>query len=309
MVDGLRMIRVISTDESLLASARAATSGLEGWELANYDSVDDLLAAPPVAGDVILIDKWLRGGNVFEACRSLTGHTRCRTFIMVEQGNTLAGPIARFCGGTGVLTRPLAASQLREAIEASGGPRPALPAERRSSPDPRSLPQELLTDLEGEPDPGLIAALIDKETGLFNFAFLNFKLDEEVKRALRSSQPLACVMLGFEGQADDVVLGRLAGIFLETSRDTDTLGRFDESSFLFLLPGTGPDGAGVMARRVVEAAAEQGLTDLVGDPLTLAVGIATCPHPDIKRKEDLFQQTREAFFATRQAGGGLVTAV
>ena len=64
-----------------------------------------------------------------------------------------------------------------------------------------------------------------------------------------------------------------------------------------------------MARRVVEAAAEQGLTDLVGDPLTLAVGIATCPHPDIKRKEDLFQQTREAFFAARQAGGGLVTAV
>lgn len=308
MVDGLRTIRVISTDESLLSSARAAISALDGWEIMHHESVDDLLEAPPVAGDVILIDTWLRGSNVFEACRRLTGHTRSRTFILVEQGNTLAGPIARFCGATGVLRRPLTGSQLREAIEASGGPRPTLSAERRSAPDPRSLPQDLLTDLQGEPDPGLIAALIDKETGLFNYAFLNFKMDEEVKRSARSRQPLACVMLGFEGQADEDVLRRLAGIFLDTSRDTDTLGRFDESSFLFLLPGTGPDGAGVMARRVVEAAADQGLSDLVGDPLVLAVGIATCPHPDIARKEDLFQQAREAFYAARQAGGGLVTA-
>ena len=84
------------------------------------------------------------------------------------------------------------------------------------------------------------------------------------------------------------------------------LGRFDQSSFLFFLPNTGPDGARVMARRIRESAEEEGLRDLVGDRLTIAVGISTCPHPDVERREDLFTRARGAFLDAQREGGVVV---
>lgn len=309
MGDGLRTIRVVTTDESLLASARACGSALEGWEIAGVSSVDELLQSPPTVGDVLLVDSWLRNTNVYEAVRRLTGNTRCRTFVVVDATNRLAEPIARFCGATGVLHRPLVPSKLRDAIGSVAGRRPPLPRDSRGKGDDvTTFPDKLLVDLNGAPDETLVGALTDRETGLFNFAFLNYKLDEEYKRARRFGHPLSCVMLGFEGQVGEDVLRELAAIFLETSRDTDVLGRFDESSFLFLLPNTGPDGARVMARRVGDLAQQRGLRDLVGDPVVISVGIATMPHSDVVRREDLFAQTRRAFFAAREDGGGVVVA-
>lgn len=309
MGDGLRTIRVVTTDETLIASAKAAASALEGWEVESTSSVQELLQSPPATGDVILLDGWLRGGNVYEACRRLTGNTRCRTLVVTEHDNQLSEPIARFCGATGVLHRPIVPSKLREALAASGGPRPPQGRESRGKTnDEPVLPERLLTDISGKPDDSLVGALTDPETSLFNYPFLNYKLDEEFKRARRFEQPLSCVMLGFEGQVDQTVLRELAGIFLETSRDTDILGRFDESSFLFLLPNTGPDGAAVMARRVGDLAQKKNLVDLVGDPIVISVGISSCPHPQIRRREDLYSQARKAFFEARQEGGGVVAA-
>ena len=307
MADGLRTVRVLTGDESLLASARAAVRGLEGWELEGCASARELLERPPVAGDVILVDVHLSAENAYEACRRMAGRTRCRTFVVVEGGNTLGDGIARFCGATGTLQLPLTAAGMREALE-RGASLAERPESRRDQPREPVLPASLLVDLSGDTDESVVSAVTDPETGLFNYAFLGFKLDEEFKRAQRFGQPLSCVMLGFEGQADEQVLRELAGVFLVASRDTDVLGRFDENAFLFLLPGTGQDGAGVMARRVEELAAERGLRDLVGDRLALAVGISSAPHAEVRRKEDLFARAREAFLAARAEGGGVVTS-
>ena len=141
--------------------------------------------------------------------------------------------------------------------------------------------------------------------GMLNLAdgsFQNFSVEMGFRL-----DPLSCVMLGFEGQADEEVLGALAGIFLNASRDTDILGRFDQSSFLFFLPRTGPDGAEVMASRIRESAEEQGLRDLVGDLLQIAVGISYCPHPDVVKREDLFSRARSAFLAAQREGGVVVS--
>ena len=118
-------------------------------------------------------------------------------------------------------------------------------------------------------------------------------------------QPYPTVLL------DGEVLARLlaaAGVFLETARDTDVLGRFDESSFLFLLPGTGPDGARVMAQRVSELADRRGLEDLVGDRVVFSAGIAGFPHPAVRRREDLLAAARAAFLSARSRGGSVVVA-
>jgi PleD family two-component response regulator len=295
MGDGLRTIRVVTTDSSLESQTRAAAAGLEGWEVERLDSIQALLEATPVAGDVLLVDKFLRGQNVYEVCRQLTGRTRCRTYVVTEHGNDFAEGIARFCGATGVIQTPLTARKLREAFAgASGGP---------------VLPEKLLVGIADEaPDRSLVSALTDPDTSLFNYSFLNYKLDEEFKRAMRWKESLACVMLGFEGQCSPDVMRQLAGIILEASRDTDVLGRFDESSFLFLLPRTGPDGAEVMAMRVGQASQDMGLVDLVGDPLVISVGISSCPHPEVRRREDLYARAREAFQEATADGGGVSCA-
>ena len=92
------------------------------------------------------------------------------------------------------------------------------------------------------------------------------------------------------------------------SLDGHVLGRFDETSFLFLLTNTGPDGAKIMARRVGEQASERKLMDVMGEPLVISVGIATYPNPDVRRKGDLFAKARAAFNDARMKGGGVVCA-
>ena len=309
MGDGLRTIRVVTTDESLLANVRAAVSTLEGWEVVQAGSVAEILEHMPPVGDVILLDNWMRGANVYEECRRLAGQTRCRTFVVTQNGNRFAEAIARFCGATGVLERPLAASRVRAALDHSTASRPAPARDARGQgSEDAVLPERLLTDIAGKPDESLVSALVDPETSLFNFAFLNYKIDEEYKRARRFGSPLSCVMLGFEGQLPPSGLKELAAIFLDLSRDTDVLGRFDETSFLFLLPNTGPDGAKVMAKRVGEQAGERKIVDLVGDPVVISVGISTCPHPDVRKRDDLFTQARRAFLDAQQKGGGVVCA-
>ena len=229
-------VRIITSDEALLASARAAVTNLDGWDLSPPQSVEDLLVRRPDPGDVILIDAWLPTENVYESCRRLTGKTRCRTYVVTDQRNGQADAIATFCGATGIIQRPLSGEGLRATLtqeDSSDRPRPE---ESRGDDTPRALPESLLRDLVGEGAHRLIDALIDPETGLFSYDYLIFKLDEEFKRSRRFDKPLSCVMLGFEGQVDDEVLASLAGIFLSASRDTDVLGRFDQSSFLFFLP-------------------------------------------------------------------------
>ena len=309
MPDGLRTIHLVSSDESLIVAARSAVKALGGYEFAGSKTSAQLIALPPVAGDVILLDAATREGNVYEICRSLLGKTRCRTFIAIEKDNRHAHGIAHFCGATGTLKKPLSAADLRRVLDASGAPRPELPAAARASESKEPvLPQQLLRDLSGAVDGSLVSALTDPETDLFNYAYLNYKLDEEFKRSQRFAQPLSIVMLGFEGEAAEQVLRELAGIFLSASRDTDLLGRFDANSFLFLLPSTGPDGAQIMVRRVEEQANKSNLRDLVGDALQLSAGIAFCPHGEVRRREDLLGRARKALLEARKVGGGVVTA-
>jgi diguanylate cyclase (GGDEF)-like protein len=307
MPEAKRTVRIVTSDEALLASARGAVAALEDWEIGDPQTVEDLLANRPEPGDVLLLDAWLRTENVYESCRRLTGKTRCRTYVVTDERNGLAGEIASFCGATSTIERPLSGEVLRELLEDEVGSHRSLPTDARDEePMSRALPESLLRDLVGEGAHRLIDALTDPETGLYSYDYLAFKLDEEFKRAQRFEQPLSCVMLGFEGQVDDEVLGALAGIFLNASRDTDLLGRFDQSSFLFFLPNTGPDGAEVMASRIRAAAEEEGLRDLVGDALEIAVGISYCPHPETRRREDLFSRARAAFLAAQREGGVVV---
>ena len=91
MPENKHTVRIVTTDEALYASARGAVSGLDGWRITEPESVEELLGHSHQPGDVILLDAWLRTENVYESCRRLTGKTRCRTYVVTDGRNELAG--------------------------------------------------------------------------------------------------------------------------------------------------------------------------------------------------------------------------
>ncbi len=304
---GLRRLWVVSSDPQLFDECARAVADVEGWAVSGPHPLEEVLDAPAGSG-LAVVDGNLPEGGAFEACRRLALAGAPRSLIVLREANEVVEPIARFCGARGVLVRGFEPAELAELIEAEE--RFSAPRETEMDSTPQ-LPRALLEDLVSErptTSRRLIEALSDPETSLFNFDFLGFKLDDEFKRARRFGQPLSCVVLGFDGEADESTLGRLASIFLQAARDTDVLGRFDRSSFLFLLPNTPGRGAATMAGRIREAADAAGLCDVIGERIELSVGIATYPHPEIRRSRDLFQLALDSHQSAQRSGQGVAQA-
>ncbi|MHC5062846.1 MAG: GGDEF domain-containing protein [Planctomycetota bacterium] len=155
---------------------------------------------------------------------------------------------------------------------------------------------------------GFLSALTDAETGLFDGPFATFKLDEEFKRATRFHQPLSLVLLdcGIVSWPEDptdrsLVLAEVASIFLSECRDIDTLARFTETEFLFLLPGTGVDGATAVARRMLEQLRSHRYSvEIELDPV---VGLATVPASGISDKREFLERAVSCLAAARSGAG------
>ncbi len=288
--------------------AAAQSAGVEiSAELTAMDAMAAAAAGEGPRGRVVL---GMAGTDeAFTAARLLTQGGGVRLALVIDDPGPVRAGIASFCGAGAVWGPGEANSELPATLARwsdSEGARPKI--DELAAVLPEQLLRELGQGLNGvssggacqgteahDPRPTrLIEALADPETSLFNYDFLTYKLDEEFKRSRRFGQPLSCVKLTFDGECSEAVLRQLGSVFLQAARDTDILGRFDRSSFLFLLPGTSPDGAWAMADRIVESVANLGLVDVVGDALDLSIGLVSCPHPGVERAEDLYRLAVEA---------------
>ena len=248
-------------------------------------------------------------GHAFGAVRAFkeAGH---RVYVVVADGDRTGVQLARFCLADGVLMWN-AATGVLAAEEVAGTPSP-----RRAAVDAllaRLEPQlgssrgesSLQRLLRFEREDTLLNRLQDPETGLFDGPYATLKLDEEWKRAHRFHQPLSLVLLdlGLAGQLDDSArrqaLAEAAGVFLNECRDIDVLARFAPTVFLFLLPGTGPAGAEVLANRTLSAL--RGRLPLAAS--SPACGISSVPSSEIPDRR-AFLAIAEACLQRAVAGGG-----
>lgn len=256
----------------------------------------DVLAELPAdiaGGDIVVLSASATSvaeGNAFSACRALKRKDiRIRVLIAVDAGDRPTEEIARFCLADGCI-----------GLDASGGPAdaqalaaaldPARPAPRLDAlltkleariADGQLSESGLEKMLEDHEDAHFLERLTDSETGLFDGPFASFKIDEEFKRAMRFHQPLSLVLLDCgeglpESDADRrMVLAEIASVFLNECRDIDTLARFTETVFLFLLPGTGSDGASRVVRRMLDELSGREFSGAY--KASPAAGIATAP--------------------------------
>jgi diguanylate cyclase (GGDEF)-like protein len=229
-------------------------------------------------------------GNAFTACRHLKSRTGVRVFLIVQHDDPYSAEIGRFCLADGCVVVDRDGAGDLSAVEAS------LSAARgRTAVDEllENLERELASD-EGKKNSAIqrmlsdqrhdwvLDHLMDRATGLFSSAFASFKLEEEFKRATRFHQPLSLILLHVDesrlpanAAGRDACLAEAASVFLTMSRDIDVLARFTETTFLFLLPGTGSSGAAHLARRMLR---ELRSRVFAGDgERTATAGLATIP--------------------------------
>lgn len=282
----------------------------------------DRLAAASGRWDLVVVDAlagpadcqgW-PGEHAFAVVRGLKERRNLPVYVVVGPDDRLTPQLARFCLADGVLRwQPGQATvdlqELRRGPRAPSRPSVDAMLARLQADLAASGQRESTADrlLRFEREDSIAARIQDPETGLFHGAYATLKLDEEWKRARRFHQPLALLLLdlgtGFERLPEAerrTLLADAAGVFLNECRDIDVLARFAPGTFLFLLPGTGPDGAAVVARRLLQSLRER-LAGRAG--LQPHAGLAVVPSSDIPDKQTFLMMAEASLRRAESTGG------
>jgi diguanylate cyclase (GGDEF)-like protein len=156
-------------------------------------------------------------------------------------------------------------------------------------------------------------AAIDGLTGLYNRRFGSIRLQEEYGRAIRSNLPISLLMFDidhFKNVNDtyghligDRVLMSIAKTAAAAIREGDVLLRYGGEEFLCILPGANQKDARLIAERIrvmvmdsVVKSAEQEIK------VTISLGTATFPNPDIDNCEDLVKLADQALDEAKETG-------
>jgi len=158
----------------------------------------------------------------------------------------------------------------------------------------------------------------DELTGLYNYRYLNSRLNEEFKRAERYRDPLACVVVdvdhlaavnerGTRGLGDSVLRG-IAEVLRRTVREVDVVARFGGDEFLVMLPSTHFAGSVTVAERIWKEVAERSFLGDLGSRtrVTLSLGVALYPSNDVKTKDSLLRAADTALLQAKRDGGNRI---
>jgi len=271
----------------------------------------------PNPDDLVVLSTNFAGYNALVLCQRLKNpHTGGCTVILVDRESNAEHvlPLAQYCMADGFLffdpSQQITGNEQIESLFA-GLERP-VPAEStdqilsrledRMGGGARDLADRVVAGLSSERTQHFLHSVTDEATGLFRGDYIAFRLEEEFKRSWRFRYPLSLVLYDLPGLAADpareTTLSRIAGVFLNQCRDIDVVGRYDDSSFLLILPNTGSMGAQVLANRILDC-----LRTDVAKQLASAVAIVTVPKTGVRTKDDLLDLARLTMFQAWASSG------
>jgi two-component system, cell cycle response regulator len=153
----------------------------------------------------------------------------------------------------------------------------------------------------------------DGLTGVDNRRYLEERLHEMFEHSIRLYEPIACVMCDIDHfksvndthghQAGDAVLREFAQLLRDHAREIDRVGRYGGEEFVVLLPGTELDKGVVFAERLRHAV-EEHIFSFDGGTVrrTMSCGIASWPHSDIRKEDDLLRAADDALYVAKELG-------
>jgi two-component system, cell cycle response regulator len=161
---------------------------------------------------------------------------------------------------------------------------------------------------------------IDHLTNLFNRRYLAEILDGEFFRARRNKENLSLIILDIDyfkkvndtyGHLNgDIVLAAVAGLAQRQLRAYDSAARYGGEEFVLVIPGTPLDGAVLVAERLRQAVLEFAFPAPLEDlTVTISLGVATYPSPQVDSVDSLFRQADEAMYRAKQNGRNRVEAM
>jgi two-component system, cell cycle response regulator len=157
-------------------------------------------------------------------------------------------------------------------------------------------------------------ATTDPLTKVLNRRALLDRLMAEMDRAQRYGSSLSLLLLDVDHfkevhdtaghLAGDSVLRQLGALLEDEVRKVDIVARYGGEEFVAILPETLPEGGVIFAERLRERIAGRAF-DVGGDHpvhVTVSIGIASYPSPQIESTEDLFARADEALYRAKSGG-------
>ena len=291
---------IFVVDDSPIARAmmriELEESGYRVEEAEDGEEARALMATLPEI-DAVLLDWHLPGANGIDLLREWMVHPRLRWIPVL------------------MITADDDPTRIREALAAG-----AIDFLRKP-PEPLELHARLTAALRIKElhDELRSLALHDPLTGLLNRRALDFRLDDEISRAVRYSRELSCVLVDADhfkrvndshGHAiGDRVLQHIAQHLSKGLRKADTVARWGGEEFLLLLPETPLESAVHAVDRLRMSLAEQ---PCVWGDVTVAVtwsaGVSSLGRLDTQDASTLVAAADKALYAAKAAGRNCVRA-
>ena len=153
----------------------------------------------------------------------------------------------------------------------------------------------------------------DALTGLPNRALLADRCSHDISAAQREGKPIAMMVMGIDHfkvindtlshAIGDEVLKQFAQRITGALRDQDTVARTGGDEFVLILPGDTPEGAGILASRLLRVVAQP--YEIDGRTFTVTASIGTAIYPlDGQNFETLFKSAEVAMHQAKQLGRG-----
>lgn len=156
--------------------------------------------------------------------------------------------------------------------------------------------------------------LTDALTGINNRRFFDQRIHEEIERAGRHDEPIACLFIDIDHfkavndshghQQGDRVLRNVAKLLQKQLRRSDVLARYGGEEFAMLLGNTGAEGAVEIAERLRHAVAAK-VNDLPA--VTVSIGVAALRPSESSASSEqqataLLHDADQALYAAKQSG-------
>jgi two-component system cell cycle response regulator len=268
------------------------------------DGVSAFKTAKTGSFDIILLDRVLPDMDGSEVCRwlKLDQNTRDIPVIMLTVKSAMNDKITGLeSGADDYLPKPFDEAELNARIYA----RLRAKVQQDELKKKNNQLESMLTRVES-------LAVLDPLTGLFNRRRFEALLAGEFKRAARYDHSLSCMLIDidhfkvvndtFGHQTGDVVLKAVAIAIQHTLREVDTPARWGGEEFIVLSPNTSRDSALKAAERILAAVSGRTFPGIGNHRITVSIGVAGIPHPEIDNQEKLIHAADVAMYEAKRKG-------